>query len=57
MRGVSAGSVVAMSARSTVAYLAEDHGRDLLRRESLGLAEVLDLDHGGVASGDDLEGP
>jgi len=39
------------------AYLDEDHGRDLLGGELLGLTEVLDLDHGGVALGDDLEGP
>ena len=40
-----------------IAYLDKDHGGDLLGGELLGLAEVLDLNHGGVASGDDLEGP
>ena len=39
------------------AYLDEDHGGDLLGGELLGLAQVLDLDHGGVASGNNLEGP
>ena len=39
------------------AYLNEDHGGDLLGGELLGLAQVLDLDHGGVASGNNLEGP
>ena len=38
-------------------YLNEDHGRDLLRGKLLGLAQVLDLDHGGVASSNNLEGP
>lgn len=38
-------------------YLNEDHGGDLLGRELLGLTEVLDLNHGGVASRDDLERP
>jgi hypothetical protein len=37
--------------------LAEDHGRDFLRGEGLGLAEVLDLDLGAVVIVDDLEGP
>lgn len=40
-----------------VANLGEDHGRNLLGRESLGLLEVLDLDHGLVAGSDDLERP
>lgn len=39
------------------AYLHEDHGGDLLRRERLGLAQVLNLDHGVGALLDDLEGP
>jgi hypothetical protein len=39
------------------AYLNEDHGGDLLGGELLGLAQVLDLDHGRVASGNNLEGP
>ena len=38
-------------------YLNEDHGGDLLGGELLGLAQVLDLDHRGVALGNDLEGP
>lgn len=38
-------------------YLHEDHGRNLLGRESLGLAQVLDLDNGVSALVDDLEGP
>jgi hypothetical protein len=37
--------------------LAEDHGRDFLGRENLGLTEVLDLDLGAVVIVDDLEGP
>lgn len=39
------------------AYLGEHHGRDLLGGESLGLAEVLNLNHGVGALLDDLEGP
>ena len=39
------------------AYLEENHGGDLLGREGLGLAEVLDLDHGGTGVVDDLEWP
>lgn len=38
-------------------YLDKDHGRDLLGGEGLGLAEVLDLDHGGSTLVGDLEGP
>ena len=37
--------------------LHEDHRRDLLGREGLGLAEVLDLDDGVAALVNDLEGP
>lgn len=37
--------------------LHEDHRRDLLGRESLGLAEVLDLDDGVSTLVNDLEGP
>jgi len=39
------------------AYLDEDHGGDFLGRESLLLAEVLDLDLGAAVVVDDLEGP
>lgn len=38
-------------------YLGEDHGGNLLGRERLGLAEVVDLDLGVAAIVDDLEGP
>ena len=38
-------------------YLEEDHGGDLLGREGLGLAQVLNLNHGVGALLDDLEGP
>lgn len=38
-------------------HLGEDHGGDLLGREGLGLLEVLNLDHGLVTSGNDLERP
>ena len=38
-------------------YLDEDHGGDLLGGESLGLTEVLNLDHGGTVCVGDLEGP
>ena len=37
--------------------LHEDHGRNLLGREGLGLAEVLNLDDGIAALVNDLEGP
>lgn len=37
--------------------LHEDHGGDLLGGEGLGLAEVVDLDGGGGALSNDLEGP
>jgi hypothetical protein len=40
-----------------LAYLGENHGGDLLGREGLLLAEVLDLDLGGTVVIDDLEGP
>jgi hypothetical protein len=40
-----------------VAYLDEDHGRDLLGGELLGLTEVGDLDHGAAVLVHDLEGP
>ena len=39
------------------AYLEEDHGGDLLGREGLLLAQVLDLNHGAATLVDDLEGP
>ena len=39
------------------AYLRKDHGRDLLRRESLGLTKVLDLNYGVLALLNNLEGP
>lgn len=42
---------------SDLLHLQEDHGGDLLGGESLGLAEVLDLDHGGTVVVGDLEGP
>lgn len=38
-------------------YLGEDHGRNLLGRERLGLAEVLDLDLGVATLVNDLERP
>jgi hypothetical protein len=38
-------------------HLEEDHGRDLLGGELLGLPSVLDLDHGLAALVNDLEGP
>lgn len=38
-------------------HLHEDHGRDLLRGEGLGLAEVVNLDSGVTALVNDLEGP
>ena len=38
-------------------YLSEDHGGDFLGRESLLLAQVLDLDHGAATLVDNLEGP
>lgn len=38
-------------------YLCQNHGRDLLRGESLGLFEVFDLNHGVAALVDDLEWP
>lgn len=41
----------------TTTNLEEDHGGDLLGRESLCLAEVLDLDHWGTGGVGDLEGP
>lgn len=43
--------------KSCTAHLDENHGGDLLGREDLLLAEVLDLDHGVAALVDDLEGP
>jgi hypothetical protein len=39
------------------AYLGKNHSGDLLRRESLGLAQILDLDDGVVALVNYLEGP
>jgi len=39
------------------AYLGEDHGRDLLGGESVGAAEVLNLDLGVAILVNDLEGP
>lgn len=41
------------------AYLGEDHGRDLLGGEGLGLAEVFNLDDGVARAAllDNLEGP
>lgn len=42
---------------SNLLHLGEDHGGDLLGGESLGLAEVLNLNHGVAALLDDLEGP
>jgi hypothetical protein len=39
------------------AYLGEDHGGDLLGRELLVLAEVLNLDLGAAVVIDNLEGP
>lgn len=44
-------------AYQAVAYLHENHGGDLLGREGLGLTEVVDLDDGALALGNDLEGP
>jgi NAD-specific glutamate dehydrogenase len=41
---------------SSLAHLGEDHGRDFLRGEGLGLALELDLDDGLAALVDDLEG-
>ena len=38
-------------------YLEEDHGGNLLGREGLLLAEVVDLDLGGTGIVKDLEGP
>lgn len=38
-------------------YLDQDHGRDLLSGELLGLTEVLDLDLGVAVVVDNLEGP
>ncbi len=38
-------------------HLGEHHRGDLLGREQLDLALELDLDHGLIALGDDLEGP
>jgi hypothetical protein len=38
-------------------YLDENHGRDLLGRELLGLAEVLNLDERAAALVNDLEWP
>jgi hypothetical protein len=40
-----------------MSYLAEDHGGDLLRGESLGLVEVLNLDARAAIVADDLEWP
>lgn len=40
-----------------IAYLDEDHGRDLLGRELLALTEVLDLDEGAAVLVNDLEWP
>jgi len=39
------------------AYLGKNHGRDLLRGESLGLTEVLNLDDRVSTLLNDLEGP
>jgi len=44
-----------LAAAST--HLSEDHGRDLLGRESLPLTKVLNLDHRGAALLNDLEWP
>lgn len=38
-------------------YLAQNHSRDLLGREDLGLTEVLDLDHRAAILINDGEGP
>jgi len=38
-------------------YLAQNHSRDLLRRENLGLIQVVDLDHGATILINDLEWP
>lgn len=40
-----------------VTHLEEDHGGDLLGREGLGLAKVLNLDLGLAVVVDNLEGP
>jgi hypothetical protein len=37
--------------------LSKNHGRDLLGREGLGLAQILDLDDGVAIAVNDLEGP
>lgn len=43
--------------RGGLIYLEENHGRDLLGGELLGLVEVLDLNLGVAAIVDNLEGP
>ena len=43
--------------RQKLNYLHEDHGRDFLRGEGLGLAEIFDLDDRVSALVDNLEGP
>ena len=46
-----------LSHMSGSSHLAEDHGGDLLGGESLGLVQVLDLDHGAAALVGNLEWP
>lgn len=45
------------STYATATYLAEDHGRDLLWRKRLGLAQVVNLDHWAATLISDFERP
>jgi len=53
----NAGKLQRNCASREYAYLGQNHSRDLLGGEGLGLAEVLNLDLGVTSIVNDLEGP